>query len=167
MTKFTHNDVNIGNRVTLAHRNDDFIVTDVLDGHRGIGVSRGTDIHSKERIFVDIEEVRTVNGKTKEPLTDELNRLVAEYIKARDNLELPTHTAAVALADFCASIFEKPFVAKTDDGRECQVPHKSSQDAYRNTWNGEGANVSCHTLRLIVMPTSPSWHGGKGRNMRP
>lgn len=94
-------------------------------------------------------------------LTDKLNVLVADYIKARDNLELPTHTAAVALADFCASVFEKPFVAKADDGRECQVPHKSSQDVYRNTWNGEGQAVNCHNLRLMVGETNHSWHPGK------
>lgn len=102
------------------------------------------------------------------PMTDKLNALVADYIKARNDLEpgVPSK-AAFALADFCAEVFEKPFVATADDGRDCQVPHKSSQDSYRNTWNAEGLDVDCHSLKLIVATVGHTWHGGFGRNARP
>jgi len=55
----THNDIAIGNTVKFAN-GDRLTVTDVLDGHRGIGVTRTGDIHSRDRWFVDVAEIREV-----------------------------------------------------------------------------------------------------------
>lgn len=53
----THNEINIGNTVRLMEREGFFTVTDVLDGYRGIGLTPTGDIHSKDRFFVDIEDI--------------------------------------------------------------------------------------------------------------
>lgn len=59
MTTLTHNDINIGNKVKLAN-GDHVTVTDVLDGHNGIGVTRTGDIHSRDRWFIDLSDVKAV-----------------------------------------------------------------------------------------------------------
>lgn len=96
-------------------------------------------------------------------MTDKLNTLVANFVKARD--ADGTHAGrdeAYALAEFCADIFEKPFHVRADDGsRENRVPHKSSQDVYRETWRKEGRDVSTLTLRLTVMPVDTGWYSGE------
>lgn len=96
-------------------------------------------------------------------LTDKLNALVADFVKARDaDGTYAGADEAYAVAQFCADIFEKPFYARTDDGlHEARVPHKSSQDAYSNTWQEQGHGVSTHTLKLLVFPADGRWRMGK------
>lgn len=94
--------------------------------------------------------------------TTTLNELIANFVKARD--ADGTHAGAdeaYALAEFCADIFEKPFYVGTDDGeRSARVPHKSSQDAYRETWRKEGHAVRIHTLTMLVVERHNGWFGG-------
>lgn len=51
----THNDIEIGNKIR-AH-GETLIVTDILDGYRGIGVTRSGDVHSANRWFIDVSEI--------------------------------------------------------------------------------------------------------------
>jgi len=52
--RYTHSDINIGMRVNIRDSEVVYTVTDVLDGHNGIGLTKTGDIHSKDRFFRDI-----------------------------------------------------------------------------------------------------------------
>lgn len=96
-------------------------------------------------------------------LTDTLNTLVAEFIESRDADGTNAGAdEAYKLAEFCADIFEKSHCVASDDGeREARLPHKSSQDVYRETWRKEGRDVSVKTLRLMVGEVGHGWYSGE------
>lgn len=54
MATLTHNDLNIGDRVKIRDSDTVYTITDVLDGHNGIGLTPSSDIHSKDRFFRDV-----------------------------------------------------------------------------------------------------------------
>jgi len=56
----THNDIQIGNQIRVA--DEALIITDILDGYRGVGVTRSGDIHSRDRWFIDIDEIDAVEA---------------------------------------------------------------------------------------------------------
>ena len=55
MATMTHNDIKIGNKICV--NKETLTVTDILDGYRGIGVTRFEDVHSANRWFIDISEI--------------------------------------------------------------------------------------------------------------
>lgn len=61
MPKFTHNDIQEGDTLTLAHRNPDYKVLQILDGYRGIQVERR--FNPGEPMWIDVEEVKSVRRK--------------------------------------------------------------------------------------------------------
>lgn len=95
--------------------------------------------------------------------TEELNRLVAEYLKLKGSDDTTALAfAATAVANFCADVFEKPFVAETTDGVFAnRVPHKSSQDVYREDWRKKGHAVNTFSLRLVVLETEHNFYFGE------
>lgn len=56
MLKFTHNDIEVGEKIRLAHRNPAYKVLDIVDGWRGIKVQRAFGTQT-DPMWVDIEEV--------------------------------------------------------------------------------------------------------------
>jgi len=57
---YTHKDIEIGYIVRFDGRDDQYTVTDVLDGWNGIGVTRSGDIHSLDRTFIDVDRIDSV-----------------------------------------------------------------------------------------------------------
>lgn len=102
-------------------------------------------------------------------LTEQLNGLVAAYVGVKDSMDKDAiDEAARRIADLCQTVFTHRFVVGTDDGKHmARLPHKSSQDAYRETWRKQGHNVTTHTLELIVSHSGSAWYRGEGRNDRP
>ena len=90
-------------------------------------------------------------------LTEQLNQMVSDYIRLKETGSDKDLLAAVALADFCAGIVQRPHVARTDDGaHEFRVELQSSADQFREAWRKD-CSVSQFKLKLAIMVDEPKW----------